>query len=501
MFKPTMKILYGPPGTGKTWLAAREAVAAVNPKAHKRWLNGEISDSQVLDLHRRYVLKGRIKWVTFHPSYSYEDFVEGFRPVLSSAESIATGTSEAKSEATGQSIAFAVRSGPFRQICEFAAGHPIAFGPPLGSRIDAIGGSKTYEVIGSNDQGWLLRVRPNRSDQVGETQEKFVPRSIIQKASELSLEPKIFSIPGSGNVLPTDYGMPGSVRVKGSDLRRAVAEQLGISSSDLANSAHFGAVATYIRDSQARPPKPVRACLVIDEINRADLSRVFGELITLLEPDKRIGAPEERRVHLPYSGEERFGVPSTLSIIGTLNTADRSITTMDFAMRRRFTFVEIGPDSRLCPADYGGSNVAAALDGINRRVAILRGRDYQLGHSSFMESFLEDVRLRMNFDDTSIGKLRALAYVMRTRVTPLLLEYFHEDWRKIEVALGVRGKVFGTATKSMFSTHAVEAKDAEQFDEVFDTTRLALGHPAEWWNPERDEFDATAFAQAIAVMS
>lgn len=485
-FRPTMKILFGPPGTGKTWRAAREAVATVMPDEHAAWVEGRLSDEELLELHHSLVLGGRIKWVTFHPSYTYEDFVEGFRPIQG---------------LNNQTLSFAVRKGPFREVADVAAGRPSGFGPPVGAVIAAVGGKKTYEVAGANDQGWFLRVRPDRADQVGEEQEKFVTRRTIERAAELKLEPRVFSIPGKGDVIPADYGLPGDVAVVGSELRRQVAGLLGLSSSDFSNSAHFGAVATYVKAQEATAPQPTPACLVIDEINRADLSRVFGELITLLEPDKRIGAAEERRVHLPYSGEERFGVPLTLSVIGTMNTADRSITAMDFAMRRRFTFEEVGPEPLLVPERYGGAVVRAAFKGINRRVAVLRGRDFRLGHSTFMEPAFEDVRSRFAWADDDVGRIRAVAYVFRRRVVPLLLEYFHEDWRKIEVAMGVRARTFGASGNGFFTAEVPTDADASQFEDVFDTEGAVLGEPAAWWDPEDEAFDAGGFADAVSAMA
>ncbi|MGJ4880284.1 McrB family protein [Bradyrhizobium sp. HKCCYLRH1065] len=484
--RPVMKILYGPPGTGKTWLAAREAVGAIDPTAYARWRAATISDKELLDLHHQYVLSGRIKWVTFHPSYSYEDFVEGFRPVRAP---------------TGATISFEVRKGPFREICETASGQPSSFGPPVGTTINAIGGTKTYEVIGANDQGWFLRVRPGRTDQVGEEQEKFVTRRVIEKAADLGFQPKVFSIPGKGDVTPSDYGLEGDDPVVGSELRRQVGTFLGISSSDLANSAHFGAVAAFIKDQSATAPKPTPCCLVIDEINRADLSRVFGELITLLEPDKRLGASEERRVHLPYSGEERFGVPGTLSVIGTMNTADRSISAVDFAMRRRFVFVEVAPNPALCPDAYGGVNVAAVVAGINRRIEVLRGPDYRLGHSTFMDDKLNDTRDRFGWPNNDEGRLKSLAYTLRSRVIPLLEEYFHEDLRKVEIALGTRSKRFGTKGLSLFEAQHLSAAEQELFGDSFDVAGLILGTPAAWWDPETTGFDSAAFAAAAGSMA
>jgi 5-methylcytosine-specific restriction protein B len=483
---PIMRVLYGPPGTGKTWLAAREAVWAVEPESHAAWLANSLSDKDLLKKHEKLVRAGQIKWVTFHPSYAYEDFVEGFRP-------------EQKDD--GSAIRFRVQKGPFRAICDAASGLATQFGPPAGAIIPSISDRKEYEVLEVVDQGWLLRVRPDRADEVGDEQQKFVLRSLVMKALELNFDPKVFSIPGKAMVKPSDYGVTGPVQVVGNDLRRVVGESLGVSSSDLANSAHVGAVAQYILRQRQEIPKPVRCCLVIDEINRADLSRVFGELITLLEPDKRIGAPEERRVHLPYSGDRFFGVPSTLSVVGTMNTADRSISAMDFAMRRRFSFKEVSPDPGHCPTAYGGIDLSGVLTGINRRVEVLRGRNYRLGHSAFMEIALENARMDMKWSDDDKGRLMAIAHALRSRVLPLLEEYFHEDYRKIEVALGTRGKLFGPSKVGLFNSQPLSTSELETFGEVFDTDGLTLGQPSGWWNPESTAFDTAAFAEAVRAMA
>ncbi len=483
---PTMKILYGPPGTGKTWLALREAVFAILPDRRAEWNKGALTDEALDALHSQLVREGRVLWVTFHPSYSYEDFVEGFRPL---------------SDPVTHTMRFEVRKGPFRLLCEAATDSTKARMPATGDVCTAVGGDSKYEVVESGEQGWRLKVRPNRKDQVGEEQEKFAMRSIIDRALDLGFEPKVFSIPGSGEVVPADYGLEGTTGVSGSQLRRTVAEKLGISSSDLSNSAHVAAVMKHIKEGTPSSQRYLPVCLVIDEINRADLSRVFGELLLLLETNKRIGASDERRVHLPYSGESGFGVPPSLSVIGTMNTADRSLSAMDFAMRRRFSFMEIAPNPDLCPSNYGGVDLRACLMGINRRLEVLRGRDYRIGHATLMRESIEATRLQHTWHDDEEGQLHALALTLREKIVPLLVEYFYDDPQKVEIALGTKGTVFGQDLTPLFTPLTLTPVERELLEDYCDASEALLGSCAEWWDPASTAFNCAAFTQAMRAMA
>jgi 5-methylcytosine-specific restriction protein B len=162
---------------------------------------------------------------------------------------------------------------------------------------------------------------------------------------------------------------------------------------------------------------------IIDEINRGNISKIFGELIALIEPSKRIGASEQLRSILPYSGKN-FGVPDNVYIIGTMNTADRSIAMIDTALRRRFVFVEMQPESStLTDVLVDGIDIAEMLNTINKRITVLLDREHTIGHSYF---------LSLKTDTT----IENLAGIFENSIIPLLQEYFYDDYEKIQLVLG-----------------------------------------------------------------
>ncbi len=200
------------------------------------------------------------------------------------------------------------------------------------------------------------------------------------------------------------------------------------------------------RAARTEGREPERFVLIIDEINRGNIPKIFGELITLIEESRRLGGPDETTVTLPYSGDD-FGVPNNLYVIGTMNTADRSIQQLDTALRRRFTFVEMmpEPDHELVPADVDGVDCRRMLRAMNERIAVLMDREHQIGHTYLF----------------NVKDLDELADRFRNRIFPLLQEYFYDDWRRIDAVLG--SNAFVQPTK-IGEGHARDL--ARQFDLV-----------------------------------
>ncbi len=200
--------------------------------------------------------------------------------------------------------------------------------------------------------------------------------------------------------------------------------------------------------------------IFIDEINRANVSSVFGELITLIEEDKRLRAQNTLTATLPYSRLE-FGVPNNLYIIGTMNTADRSVEALDTALRRRFAFIEIEPDPALLPEDVGGINLRRLLSTINSRLERLTDRDHRIGHAYFINVT----------DDDTVGELRA---IFRNQMIPLMQEYFYGDWSRIGLVLGSR---FITAE---VQDNAFAAFESDRYSEYADRIVYRITDPDHW---------------------
>ena len=210
----------------------------------------------------------------------------------------------------------------------------------------------------------------------------------------------------------------------------------------------------------AKAERDKRFVLIIDEINRGNIAKIFGELITLIEGSRRLGAKDETKVTLPYSNKP-FGVPDNLYLIGTMNTADRSIQLLDTALRRRFAFVEMMPKYEDISKDVEGIDCEAMLRMMNRRITALLDRERQIGHTYLL----------------GVDTVEELSDAFRNRIFPLLQEYFFDDWSKIRAVLGGNSFVREQETPSLLP-------DREQADEERKIYERLPHEDSKWRAPE-----------------
>lgn len=398
---PLNQILYGPPGTGKTYHTINKAIAIIEGKDEK-----DIEKENREDLKKRYntyVASGQIVFTTFHQSLSYEDFVEGIKP----------------EQTPDNQLMYPVKKGIFKSICE-AAELKIT-----DSNIDEV--IKAFQDTIENQGTQTLktnRKKKFRVDYTGGTTFRINPEE------STATNPQY---PASIDYIKRLYqnkditGMYNPSYVKG--ILSHLFTNYGLK--------EYNAVSSVQKK---------RYVLIIDEINRGNVSQIFGELITLLEENKRIGTVEELKVKLPNSiGDlDLFGVPDNLYIIGTMNTADRSIETLDTALRRRFSFVEMMPKPEVIePSEVENIDLTKMLNVINQRIEVLIDRDHAIGHSYFMD----------------IHSLDDLVLVFKDKVIPLLQEYFYGDYGKIGLVLGEGFVRYIKPKEDLFPAFDYQGKD------------------------------------------
>jgi 5-methylcytosine-specific restriction protein B len=416
--QPLNQILYGPPGTGKTYNTINRAIEI-------------IENRKVLDDENREALKakfeeykkaGQIEFVTFHQSYGYEEFVEGI-----------------KAKSTDNGIEYKIESGILKKLTKIAKEN---FENSRKTNLQLIQEKSLKQKL----EIFLNDALENATEFVKTKGGKFKIIELSQDeitifAEDSNYSDRRLSIPIDEfyKILETDLELKTS--------RQMAKDIFGLNNQRQRDTYYFAMSRkfheTKIADIQAiENEEPLKNyILIIDEINRGNISKIFGELITLIETSKRIGAEEEIRVKLPYSGDE-FGVPQNLYIIGTMNTADRSIALMDTALRRRFDFEEMMPKAELIDFDIEilkqvqndeknsmKLNIKSMLEIINKRVEYLYDRDHTIGHAYFM-----------SLKDKSGNEAKIeLDNIFRNKIIPLLQEYFYDDWEKILMVLGKDG--------------------------------------------------------------
>jgi 5-methylcytosine-specific restriction protein B len=443
------QILFGPPGTGKTYATINQALAILAPEFLAQ---NSGSDSETRERLKkefdRFVTADRLRFVTFHQSFSYEDFVEGIR---------------ADSDAETGQLRYPIEAGVFKRICDDARTQPAT---DLGVRanpaiwkisIDGTGNSPSksyclangearigwgktgdlrenyeqnpyYRDLGAGDKGTLnyfseqmaigdILLCIHSAEQIG---------SIGVVTSEYRYEKQV----PTGVI--SNYQHVRSVRWLYRDINLPIlplndSRQFTLKTVYAMNRFTWADLLSYLQQQGVQPVEPtvvasstdVPYVLIIDEINRGNVSRIFGELITLIEPSKREGAEEALSLKLPYS-KKPFSVPKNVYLIGTMNTADRSLAGLDIALRRRFIFKEMLPQPELLDGLLvEGVDIGQLLRVMNQRIEVLLDREHCLGHAYFMP-------LLKN------RSLEKLELIFRNQVLPLLQEYFFEDWQRIQ---------------------------------------------------------------------
>lgn len=457
---PLNQILFGPPGTGKTYNAINKALEILDPGLLLE--NSGNSHDARLALKQRFdqlVKEARIRFVTFHQSFSYEDFVEGLRADLDGEKGLnykvepgvfkgicdaARGTAQRASaiginenariwkisiDGTGQS--------PTREHCFTHNEARIGWGEVGDLNSEVLADRPGYQQLGSNDKSTLhaFSSEMQRGDVVLCISSATTVQAIGVVTGDYRYESKVPSgvIRNMANVLPVHWlalNLSLDIRKLNDGIRFTLKTVYEISRFSWAELASFIESAGVKLKGVSSVQKPLDHVLIIDEINRGNVSRIFGELITLIEPSKREGASEQLEVVLPYS-KNSFKVPANVYLIGTMNTADRSLTGLDIALRRRFNFVEMPAKPELLNGVVVGSvDIRLMLERINERIEVLLDRDHQLGHAYFMP--LKDDRT-----------LEKLSFIFRNQILPLLQEYFFEDWQRIQWVLNDHRKAPG----------------------------------------------------------
>jgi hypothetical protein len=466
---PLNQIFFGPPGTGKTYNTINEAIRIADPNFYEA--NKEDRD-QLKTRFRELLIKdwknpqkGQISFCTFHQSFSYEDFIEGIKPVVKKQEEIIEEVSDLK---------YDIEDGIFKKLADraryFASGEALKDKKRISLAEEDFKTAQFYKLslgnfsIPEDDEIYKYCIQKSLIsigfmddwDLAGITESELYNLAEKNKLSKYDPQAMAYFI---------HYLKKGNFVIisKGKDKARA----LGVVKGDYRYQndspiqyKHFRDVEWIITDadipveeiyqnafsqktiyklnkdwvkkeffvqSSAAPIKEEQPnfVLIIDEINRGNISQIFGELITLIEDDKRERKKEQLEAILPYS-KEKFSVPANLYIIGTMNTADRSIEALDTALRRRFTFVEMAPKPWLIKdvgnskGEIAGIDLVKLLETINLRIEKLIDKDHQIGHSYFLD----------------IATLKEMKVAFKNKVVPLLEEYFYGDYGKIGLVLG-----------------------------------------------------------------
>ena len=419
---PLNQILYGPPGTGKTYntvVKAMEIIGSkkINMKDDKGCFRTNYSESEYKFLKEEFDelrKQGQIEFVTFHQSYSYEEFIEGIKPYIPE-----WGSVEERNRFIGEDGIFKTISKNalfdklinnnyndnkdfYKIIEQFKNEYPV--GSVLKTQE-----SSNFEIV--NYTGTSIRIEPmtEKRSTLSISYQPLEEMYNISKKMQIDTRRKLENAMNNRFKGLSSYYLPilNIIRKFNVDNKKIYINKEY--KEKLIKEFYKNKIVLNNKENNKK------YILIIDEINRGDVSKIFGELITLIEEDKRIGNKYQMKSTLPYS-KEQFGVPNNLYIIGTMNTADRSIALLDTALRRRFDFEEIMPRPELLDGKVvEGINLQTLLKRINERITNKYDRDHQIGHSYLM----------------SVNTKEQLERAYKNRILPLLNEYFYNESKSV----------------------------------------------------------------------
>ena len=433
-------ILYGPPGTGKTYNTVMYAVAIIENKKLEEIKKENYTE--VIDRYNKYKEDGLIEFTTFHQSYGYEEFIEGIKPVIHSDEEDETD------------IQYEVVPGLFKKFCDIA-GKPILRKEKCDIGINESPTIWKISLEGSGENSTRTECMKNEHIRIGYDEYGREITNLFKGAAGRHILNYFINDMSIGDIVMScydcntvdaigvvtgeyewhdEYAQYKRLRkvnwiVKGikeniikinngSRLSNPTVYKLRMDLSDV-----MEIIEKYSKNTIEVEEKKKNHVFIIDEINRGNISKIFGELITLIEPTKRIGQTEGQKVRLPYS-QKLFGVPNNVYLIGTMNTADRSIATIDTALRRRFNFKEMLPDAEVLDGIYVEDvSIKDIFIKMNKRITVLFDREHTLGHAYFLPL-------------KGAPTIETLANIFENSIIPLLQEYFYEDYEKIRMVLG-----------------------------------------------------------------
>ena len=425
-------ILYGPPGTGKTYNTVIYAVAIIENRTLDSVRAESYSD--VVERYNDYKSDGMIEFTTFHQSYGYEEFIEGIKPVM-----------EAGSE-DQKDIEYEITPGLFKSFCEKAS-QPVLKKAKQDIGLNASPTVWKVSLEGTGDNPTRTECLENNHIRIGydgygenvtsetdftESGGKNVLNALIYK---MKIGDIVLSCYSSTTIDEYEHykrlrkvnwlvkGIREDIsEVNGSTMTLSSVYRMNITLADV-----IAIVSKYSKDTNEVRENGKNYVFIIDEINRGNISKIFGELITLIEPTKRLGQEEGMYAKLPYS-KKSFGVPNNVYLIGTMNTADRSIATIDTALRRRFQFKEMQTNPNVLDGVFvEGLSIKEMLIRINQKISVLYDREHTIGHAYF-------IPLKKN------PTVETLASIFENSIIPLLQEYFYDDYEKIRMVLGDNNK-------------------------------------------------------------